>query len=635
MKRFPNGMAGVCITTLAIMGMVLSGYALSVQESERVVTGYEYITDVSGLFEYSQDPQYVTYNPAENWTGFYTTDQNVTGGIDFKGSGAANSYPIKQPSTQLSSESTDLKTLNLAQLDPPVDTSRGVMGPFWGIMWNTDAHFPTPNEDITEYPHDYSPYPYVATLPTLISAVTTEGADRIVIDLGTGDSAPVIALANWMYDKILSTVEGMGTRYWDTYTLNLDDSDRIASIDIILESGISTGYASDGSVIWTGQSAADLCVMYGFVESSIPGTGLQDQQLTSTVTITLYDDPTPIYMDTNQGITLSDSPAHWTNGYPIGGMDILFRVPTTGQEYTNTIVFPLTDGPGGADAGSITAYVSVSSGGRVQVSLDSGTEQQTIDIGQWRNFILSMDFIDGTYRVVPVTNFATFNDYSEVDNARTFTGISARGTAEIVTWGYSGQSLMLGIVQTEVFMNTYGVVMTDPSLTITDYFPELTDLRLNFYSFALYGDSISVNGKTYAVTDDAQINIPQVGDDGEPVDSYHTLTNIYITFEDHTYITFVNEDFTADLGPTTTDTISFMGNWYFTTGLYEGFETTESYSEWTPEKFVFDSNGAIIVYLGLLALGTAVIAKVAGIRALDIVIVACAGIFGYVMLGAF
>lgn len=618
-------MAGVCITTLAIMGMVLSGYALSVQESERVVTGYEYVTDVSGLFDYSQDPQYVAYNPAENWTGFYTDNSEITGGIGYSESGTANSYPIKQPKTLVDSSTITMEWDSWAHAHPPGDGKNEITDPV--NYYITDNPI-TRGEGNTEY----ISYPTVVMLSTIIEGLEIDGEwSSMTISFAAG-SVIIAPQSAWTSREVQTNPGGIIPTYITAWFLSYSPYSTITSIEIDREAGIARTY-SDSDFIESYQLSSLTVSFNGGGVYTSNSEGLTN--LSNTMDMAAYDSPTPIYMNTNDGVTLTESPVYWSNGYPIGGMDILFRVPTTGQEYANTIVFPLTDGPRGADAGTITAYIAVSTGGRVQVSLDSESEQQTIDIGQWRNFILSMDFVGGTYRVVPVTNFATFNDYSEVDNARTFTGISARGTAEIVTWGFSGQSLTLGIIQTEVFMNTYGVVMTDPTLTITDYFPELTDLRLNFYSFALYGDSITVNGKTYAVTDDAQINIPQVGDDGEPVDSYHTLTNIYITFEDHTYITFVNEDFTADLGPTTTDTVSFAGNWYFTTGLYEGYETTETYSEWTPEKFVFDSDGAIIVYLGLLALGTAVIAKVAGIRALDIVIVACAGIFGYVMLGAF
>ena len=95
--RFDNGMLGVCISVCAVMGMVLSGFVLSVGEYEQTVTGYEYVTDVSGLFEYSDQPTFLDYNPAANWSGFYTDTPGVTDGIDYESrTEPANSYPIGQ-----------------------------------------------------------------------------------------------------------------------------------------------------------------------------------------------------------------------------------------------------------------------------------------------------------------------------------------------------------------------------------------------------------------------------------------------------------------------------------------------------------------------------------------------------------
>lgn len=624
MRFKTDGMAGVCVTVLAIMGMILCGYVLSVQESERVVTGYDYVTDVSGLFDYSQDPQYIPYNPSANWTGFYTSGPDVTGGIDFEESGAANSYPIKQPSTQLSSESVTMAWDSWDHAHPPGDGLNETTTPV--NYWISDTKT-TEGEGNTSYIN----FPTVVMLSSIIEGLDLDdGWTSLTIEYTEG-SVIIAPQSQWTSREIQSNPGGVIPTYITAWFLPYSPYGSITTLEIDRESGLARAFSGSEFVDTYQLSTLTVSFNSGGVYAS-NSEGLTN--LSNSMTVTAYKAPDPIYMDTNQGVTLADATVQWSNGYPVGGMDVLFRVPTTGQAYTNTMTIPLTDGPGGSSVGTLNVYITASTGGRIQVSLDDGDGQQSIDIGQWRNFILSLDFIGGFYSVVPVTQFATFNDYTALDESRHFDRIDIRGTAGTVTWGYEDASLALGVVATDVFMNTYGVVMTDPSLSISEYFPEIADIRLNFYSFALYGSSVTINGQTFPISDGAQINVPYE-DDGDMVDSWHTLTNIYITFEDRTYITFVNDGYTADLGPTTTDTISFTGNWYFTTGLYEGYETTESYYEWTLDKFIFDSNGSIVVYLGLLALGTAIIAKVAGLRALDIVVIVCAGIFGYVMLGAF
>lgn len=613
--RFDNGMLGMCITIVAIMGMVLAGFALSVQQSERVVTGYDYVTDVSGLFDYSDDPQYVAYNPSANWTGFSTSDDGITGGIDYDTSESANSYPIIQENTAIKSETADLSGLNLTQLSPPVyDGPNDGLHP-WGVVFDKDP--PTSGAAVFDVPR-----PSVATLSTLIGALNIEGASVYTITLGTNQDSPiVIPNSGWSYRTHTAPISPTLYIYTASY---YRDASATTSITIEVESGIATGYTASGTIAWR-ESAANMCIVYGGqAVSGSPTTW----NLETSLAYSAYSTPDPIYMNTLSGVTLNASPVQWSNGYPVGGMDILFRVPSVGTPYINTLSIPLTDGPDGPGTGTLEVYIGVSTSGRVQVTVSGGSAEQTIDIGQWRNFLLSLDFVDGSYSVVPVTRFATFADYTAMEDARIFDRVTLSGTAEVVTWGYTADSLTFGVVGTDVFMNTYGVVMTDPSLSISEYFPEMADMRLNFYSFALYGQSITVNGQTFTVDDGGRIIVPG---DSEP----HTLTNIYITFEDNTYLTFLNDGYTADLGPTTTDLVEFAGNWYFTTGLYEGYETVESYYEWTVDTFIFNSDGAVIVFLGLLALGTAVGAKFVGIRTLDIVVVVCAGLFGYVMLGAF
>lgn len=622
-------MAGVCVTVLAIMGMILCGYALSVQESERITTGYEYVTDISGLFDYSQDPQYVPYNPSANWTGFYTSDSDVTDGINYTTSSAANNYPIRQQTTIIDTGTLDLTSVTTTN---PFATSSSQY--YW--FFASDLEHPEPSDNTTDLDMFMMETPSpggnpinnsntVALLSALIenNMSISQDANVIVIKLDNMVAAPISAWESYTY------VVGNSALRVQAYNVPYSEYSQYTSLMVDLESNVVSFLTSSGGIGLT-SSANEVTIAYRMV-----GAGAYSgQSLGTTVTIVQRQEPTPIYMSTNEGVTLSSSSVSWSNGYPVGAIDILFRVPNVGTAYTNTLTIPLTNGPDGSGVGTINAYVAVATSGRVLVTLSSGGVEQTIDMGQWRNFMLSLDFVDGEYSIVPVTQFATFNDFTALEDSRAFDRITVSGTAGTITWGYSGASLTLGVVGTAVFMETYGVVMTDPTLTISEWFPELADLQLNFYSFALYGESITINGEVYPLDDGARINVPYMAD-GVLVDSWHTLTNIYITFEDRVYLTFVNDGYTADLGEMTTDTIEFSGNWYFTSGLYEGYETTETYFEWTFEDFIFDSDAAIIVFLGLLAVGTAVVAKFVGIRGLDIIVVVCAGVFGYVMLGVF
>ena len=71
--RFENGRLGAMILVLGIVFAVLGSYVLSLDVQEHEVTKYEYVTDLTGLFETTQAPTFIDYNPSENYTGYYTS----------------------------------------------------------------------------------------------------------------------------------------------------------------------------------------------------------------------------------------------------------------------------------------------------------------------------------------------------------------------------------------------------------------------------------------------------------------------------------------------------------------------------------------------------------------------------------
>lgn len=72
--EFKQGMLGVVIVSLALVGALFGNYLAGVEASQYEVTKYSYLADVSGLFDYDQSPQYITYDPSSNYTGYYSED---------------------------------------------------------------------------------------------------------------------------------------------------------------------------------------------------------------------------------------------------------------------------------------------------------------------------------------------------------------------------------------------------------------------------------------------------------------------------------------------------------------------------------------------------------------------------------
>lgn len=622
--RFENGMLGVCISVLAIMGMILSGFVLSVDQYDRTVTGYEYVTDISGLFDYSDQPTFIDYNPSANWTGFYTSDPDITDGINFTGrSEPANSYPINQENTQLAEKSMDLSQQDLPAANPPGNLS----GPYDTVKISDDTTSPNTG-DLTAH----IGWPRVATVASVLEKATGLGDYNVVrIDLN-GD---VIGAPSSSWNVYSIPVGNLGHRA-DYCILPYSGAFNVSYLMVDAESNIVRGFTSANvQVFQSTTTQTTLSFNQASTETGFPQTDYLNgaTQLGTEIGLTSYSTPTPVYMDISQGVSLSSS-VNWDNGYQNGGIDILFRAPSGSTTYSNTFNIPLLNIDGTSTGQTMTLTVNVPATGNVSVTLSSGSESDTASLGSWRNFMVSLDFVNGTYEAIPVTDFVSFTTYSVLEGSGQSLDVDVSQRC-IDTMNLSaGRSLTFGIVQTSTFLNTYDAVMVDPSLNISDYFTELADIRLNFFSFALYGDSITINGETYEVDRNAQINVPDTSRD-EPVDRWLTLTNIYITFEGaNTYLTFVNDGLTIDLGPTTTTEISMDGIWYFTTGLYEGYETTVTVYEWDYRSFIFDSNTAIAVFLGLLALGTIVGSRMVrgGMSPLDFVVVGFAALCAFVLM---
>lgn len=72
--EFRHGMLGVVIVGLALVGALFGNYLAGVEASEHEVTKYSYMADISTLFEYDQSPQFITYDPSSNYTGYYSDD---------------------------------------------------------------------------------------------------------------------------------------------------------------------------------------------------------------------------------------------------------------------------------------------------------------------------------------------------------------------------------------------------------------------------------------------------------------------------------------------------------------------------------------------------------------------------------
>lgn len=301
------------------------------------------------------------------------------------------------------------------------------------------------------------------------------------------------------------------------------------------------------------------------------------------------------YIDITKGYSIKPSNVSdviWNNEYENGNIQILFRSPDTAESYHNT----LTISGNTIDVDYIASKFYVSLNGN-----------DAVNIGTWRNIILDIDLENGTLNAIPVRTFNSFTNV-QMDNAVIPIGelVSAAPT-NTITFDDTPNSLLFNVYSTSVFMDTYGVVMADPTLNITDYFTNLDNFyRLKLSKFSVIGDSITINGQTYPVSDNT------VTIDNKTLQ----IKDVYITYADgHAYIEDSNT--VIDLGEITSNIVSMSGAWYFETYLEKGYTQLKQIYTWDWSDFILDNTQFCIFYIGLAVAGLIVARRFCSMSIID------------------
>ena len=363
--------------------------------------------------------------------------------------------------------------------------------------------------------------------------------------------------------------------------------------------------------------------------------------------------------------------AYWSNGNPNGSISIAYHIDETTA--TNDLVTTahllrfdssIPDDPNTQynesflDSGYYLRYEVFSErvGSSYAVNIiaqlyDSNNNivsEGSYDLGSWNAFIVTIDTLNGTVRYTKLMEFRSFTNYKEsvsgtVLSYATDENLMNMTVYELMMKPEADHVPRQSVVKTSVFLNTYGVVLTDPSLDISTYFPEMNEVRLNFYSFALYGDSMTVNGHTMIVskpnitvyyTTNGNVNYIQDGPGDDILSRTLELTNVSIVWNGgECILTFENEDFSVDMGTYTDKEVSFGGIWYFATGLYEPYSSTEtSYDvDWWGFDFDFSAFGLILA--GVLVLMGAASRVIFGGHTIDFIIMGFGVVIALIFAG--
>ena len=267
------------------------------------------------------------------------------------------------------------------------------------------------------------------------------------------------------------------------------------------------------------------------------------------------------------------------------------------------------------------------------------------------------------------TNYTTVFSKEIFDFSETVKGLAMKEIYHEDT-GIGSNHVRFQVSATTTYLDTYGYVMVDPVLNIYEKFPDYDDLRLNFYSFAVYGNTITINNRTFHM-DGSQITdmyyTMQKDENNKThyiiADQYSAgaikfqpfLTNIYVTWENiqsgtasdrQCYITFVNDNMTIEMGTfdpsapngssTPNMTVSMTGIWYFTTAIYEPYQATEriytmDWNSW----FNLDGSTFIVVVIAIIIVSLAVCNRIWELSFLDYAVAVGGAAIAFILIGGF
>lgn len=592
--HFDSGRFGAVVVVIALVLTIVIGYCTDVTKVQVERTGYDYVTDITGLFDTEEVPEYITFNPNTNYVGY-------TGDITYSPSNQPNNYRYIVEEGEVTTDSDSLYYNEIRDYPPEISKFTSIYINYTGSLYSFTPQFSYNNFTYNAYA--------LANYPSHNTSITTlyQILNNADFDISTAKTIEIdFSFSNvdypvFAFPSINSFEINKGTI--DVWTVTATDNNILDRVVVDASTLYCKGYRGN-SLVWEG-SATNIPVVYGYFANEYSDIANFDKvPVTLNIDATITGQPIYGYADPSQGVSIPTfQVADWDNGYEVKELTLLVTKNST--TYTHGIQFYF----------NLTEETSVELGVLWQnnsMSISGTYFDSVLEVGKWEGLEIVFDFITQELKITPTGTISDFMEEPSI-KGQTYTYVPETVIEPTVSTFQAtsvGQPARFGVLNTTVFLNTYGVVMKDPSINIQDYWSDLNEYRLNFYSFALVGDSVTINGVTYPVSGTQTITIIDV--DGEEYTK--TLSNIYITVEkvedsfgnstDHTFLTFVNDSLTVDLGETTTEIVSYDGLWYFTSALYEGKTVTVSEYDWNLDgSFSATAGQTIVIFIGLVCGG--------------------------------
>ena len=641
-------MVGVSIVLFALMGTIGVGYLLNGNTTYQTVDDYEYVTDVTGLYNYTPVTAYAPYSPAANNYQYSTSIEDLgtyTSGINYTEASAANLNPIITPSsgyvtTNVTAPYADLDAY-LVNSTLPTDMDftfiqRGdgsritdvvpaklisVRSLANTINSLTVLYIDLPNlngqrtiEGITETysiqpvglvglhypgsirPSDYAPY----AIENNINAVVKDNASRITINYTSNNSVSYTGTDNNTY-----------TTYPAGVTSNLT----------VYPNGIASytyTYAGTSSTVST-----NVDNLYLYVMGRLPSLGITGYTAGLSYTQTVFGDIE--YLDPNYGVSTSADTVYWNNGNGLGTVAILLKKPTNATSQTFTMY--------NADDTATVAY-TISYNGMTWTLSSSGT---TVNMGKGWEGILVTAYYTGELQWSPVKQFTNFTDYRLGNTNNLGTATANNEPISYCKITSSGQSFNFAVVGTSVASGSVPGAMYNATFTVTDYFPQYNDVRVSFDSAAYVGTGVTVGTWTMDVDSGSFVGEFTIGSETYRVDltkpwsiNWTSADTVSITYTPYNKmgtqtVTILNQD--------AAKVVNLSGQWVIDTDLYEITSKEEPVYNWNFGHWGLAKVPFIVCVIGLIAL-LSIAYRITGVsfHGLDYAVIALASLIIWVIL---
>lgn len=587
--RFNNGYFGACICVLALLGTAIGGFVLNIEQDTRQVTRFDYIADISGLFSYTDAPEYINYNPSTNFVGYSSGD------VIYSPSATVNNYRY------VVNDGTSTSLVNT------IITQGSDLGSDYA-PWVDDAIIKVYNHSSVSLGSSDNPESFMpifqsqhALVPTLASALNSlapgyRSYASIDIDLTYSSlTSPV-----WFYGGSWERQDiEVGGSTISTYSADFTDSQLPDKITVNVASEQASAYSS-GTLLWQ-ENINNIGVFNKYWVSNSGDTINVTRNTQVHFEVSGISFPTYGYMQPSAGVKATSSQATWENGYENSVIDVkISKNGDVGTPYQGTHF----------EIGSDFGIDVTMSGNKISIyyGLVSDPSDWTLtNLGTWLAVQMRIDSLSGRIILTPTNDADLTRTVEPTSYSTILDGVLTPGTLtsfKVETANNGAMpSMKFQVTDTWVFLNTYNTVMIDPSIEVNDYFPSLTEYRLNFYSFAILGDSMTINGQVCPIDrDNGTITFENVAG----FTFTKKLENFYLTYDTNVYITFVNDGSEYDLGTVTDEEVSFTGMWYFITGLYDPVTVNETFWNWNLGGFQASAGECLILFLGIIGAGIVV-----------------------------